>query len=328
MIKFYKEGKRGTVCLLCRHYCDLKEEESGICGVNKNIDSKIENSVYGRVSALNLDPIEKKPLYHFLPSSFSLSLGTVGCNFRCPFCQNYTISQNNDISDSTFIEPAKVISLALKHDAKSISYTYNEPTVFYPYLRDIAVLAKEKGLKNVMVSNGFESVEVLEDMRGLIDGINVDLKSFQEGYYKKELKGTLDGVLDTLKMVKKSGIWLEVTTLVVPTKNDSKEELEKMASFVAKELGEETPWHISAFHPDFKERKLPRTGFESLKSAYEIGKEVGLKYVYMGNIGIENPTVCDCGEVLIKRAGFEVIYNALDGSKCPKCSKELEGVFE
>ena len=328
MMKFYKEGKRGAVCLLCRHYCDLKEGEIGICGVNKNIDSKIENLVYGRVSALNLDPIEKKPLYHFLPSSLSLSLGTVGCNFRCPFCQNYTISQNNDINDSTFIEPAKVVDLALKYDAKSISYTYNEPTIFYPYLRDIAVLAKEKGLKNVMVSNGFESVEVLEDMRGLVDGINVDLKSFQEGYYKKELKGTLDGVLDTLKRVKQSGIWLEVTTLVVPTKNDSKEELEKIASFISKELGEDTPWHISAFHPDFKERELPRTSFKSLKLAYEIGKEAGLKYVYMGNIGIENPTVCDCGEVLIKREGFEVIYNALDGSKCPKCSKELEGVFK
>ncbi len=325
--KFYKEGKRGLVCLLCRHYCDIKENQVGFCKVNKNINGRVENLVYGRVSALNLDPIEKKPLYHFMPSSVSLSLGTVGCNFRCPFCQNYSISQSSDIDNSSLISPSEVVGLAVKYHAKSISYTYNEPTIFYPYLRDIAILAKEEGIKNVMVSNGFESVEVLEDMKSLIDAVNVDLKSFKDEYYKKVLKGGLDGVLDTLKRLKESGIWLEVTTLVIPTKNDSEEEIKKIASFIANDLGNDTPWHISAFHPDFKERELPRTGFESLKRAYDIGKEEGLKYIYMGNIGVENPTFCDCGEILIKRVGFEVVYNVLNGNKCPNCAKELEGVF-
>jgi len=299
-----------------------------VCGVNKNIDGKIECLVYGYPSAMNIDPIEKKPLYHFLPQSHSLSLGTVGCNFRCSFCQNWSLSQEKKINKEQYFSPTDIVSLAKENRCRSISFTYNEPTIFYPYAKDIAIQAKKEGIKAVFVSNGFESKEVIEDMVGVIDAANIDLKCFNPKYYKK-LGGRLDEVLENLREFKNNNIWLEVTTLIVPTKNDSVEELTKIAIFIKEELGASTPWHISAFHPDYKELDLPRTSVDILKKAYEIGKRVGLNYVYIGNVGFSNHTLCpQCNEKLIERTYFETSINKLENGHCPNCDYQVEGVFK
>ena len=282
-MKFY-ESKGGRLkCLLCQHYCQLKPEQIGICGVIQNIGEELECLVYGYPAAINVDPIEKKPIYHILPHTSSLSLGTVGCNFRCNFCQNWGISQSHKIDKSRYLAPDAIVKMAKLYDCASISSTYNEPTIFYPYLKDIAILAHQEGLINIMVSNGFMSDEVLEDMIGVIDVVNIDLKSFNKEYYTKALGGNLEKVLKNLIRLKKSGIHVEVTTLIVPQRNDSEDEILSIASFIKNSLGEDTVWHISAFHPDYKELELPRTSYESLKRAYDIGKELGLKHIYVGN---------------------------------------------
>jgi len=327
-MKYYKEESDSLVCLLCSYYCKLKEGQVGICGVNKNVGHKVECLVYGYISALNADPIEKKPLYHFLPDTKVLSLGTVGCNFKCPFCQNYGISQEKKIDKSRYLSAKDVVNLALRNNCKSIAYTYNEPTIFYPYAKDIALEAKKYGLKNVYVSNGFESKEVIDDMKGVIDAVNIDLKCFTQSYYKKELGGNLNQVLENLKHFKRNGIWLEITTLIVPTKNDSKEELHNIARFIKNELDIYTPWHISAFHPDYKDLDLPRTSVESLKLAFNLGKEEGLKYVYIGNVNLGNNTSCpSCNQVLLKRHRFKTIENNILNESCPSCKRKADGVF-
>ncbi|MEA1912066.1 MAG: AmmeMemoRadiSam system radical SAM enzyme [Spirochaetota bacterium] len=327
---FYKPSIKENmiVCTLCRHYCSIKKGRTGICGVNKNTGDTIECLVYGYPSAINVDPIEKKPLYHFLPGSKVFSLGTVGCNFHCPFCQNWDISQTSRIDTSHYYSPEKIVDLALENECKSIAYTYNEPTVFYPYARDITLEGKKRGLKNVYVSNGYESEEVINDMAGIIDAINVDLKSFNPDYYKKNLGGDLQKVIENLRLFVEKGIWLEITTLLVPTQNDSLEEIREIASFIAKELGVEIPWHISAFHPAYKELELPETSLTTLKNAYEIGKEEGLQYIYVGNTNFETPTQCPfCGGVLIERSYFRQTSNNLKGSNCPYCGTNIPGVF-
>lgn len=327
-MQFFKKSKDKLVCLLCSYYCNLKENQVGICGVNKNIGEKIDCLVYGHISAMNIDPIEKKPLYHFLPTSKSFSIGTVGCNFKCSFCQNHGISQEKRINKDKFYSAKDVVSMARHYKCESISYTYNEPTIFYPYAKDIAIEAKKYGIKNVYVSNGFESSEVIDDMKGIIDAVNIDLKCFSQKYYKKNLGGNLNQVLENLKHFKRNKIWVEVTTLLVPTKNDSKEELESIARFIKDELDEYTPWHISSFHPDYKDMHLPRTSFESLKMAYDIGKNIGLKYVYIGNISFDNNTYCpNCNNLVLKRNRFEVLQNNIKNGKCPKCNYEIQGVY-
>ncbi len=325
---FFEPNGDRIVCQLCRHYCRLKDDQVGICGVNANDGGRLHNLVYGKISALNVDPIEKKPLYHFLPGSTALSLGTVGCNMKCPFCQNWQISQRRDLDGSQEVTPRQIVDLALQYGSKTIAYTYNEPTIFYPFARDTAILAHEAGLKNVFVSNGMESPEVLHDMSGFIDGFNIDLKSFNREYYKKTLKGSLDWVLDTMKIIKEQGMWLEVTTLIVPGDNDSDEELRQIAGFIADELDWFTPWHISAFHPDYKVQDRGPTPAQTLERAHKIGEEAGLKYIYMGNVLSDAKTYCPaCGELLIDRVGYQIHINRLVDGHCPACGREIEGVF-
>lgn len=325
---FYREEKNALVCTLCRHYCALTEGKTGICGVNKHTGEKIECLVYGHPAALNIDPVEKKPLYHVLPSTTTFSLGTVGCNFACPFCQNWHISQNHTIDTFHDYSPKSIVDAAVSKGCRSISFTYNEPTIFYPYARDIALIAKKRGLNTFFVSNGFESFEVIEDMRGIIDAANIDLKSFNPAYYKKTLKGDLNAILENLIHFKKNGIWIEVTTLIIPTKNDSDEELTQIATFINDSLGSETPWHISAFHPDYKENTLEYTKIETLQRAYEIGKKAGLHYIYMGNVGVQNPTLCKkCGALLIERDHFQSETVHLQKNRCLECGEMLEGLF-
>jgi len=286
-MKFYKQSSEDKItCLLCGHYCNIKKDSVGICRVNKNVGDKIECLVYGYPNAINIDPIEKKPLYHFLPRTKTFSIGTVGCNFHCSFCQNWQLSQTDNIDKTRYYSPKDIVDLALHYECESIAYTYNEPTIFFPYIVDIATLAQEKGLKNIMVTNGFESKEVSSAMVGLIDAVNVDIKSFNAKYYKKNLGGKLDVILENLKFFVKNGIHTEVTTLIVPTQNDSDEEIGQIASFIANELGIEIPWHISAFHPDYKELELPKTPISTLQRAREIGYTNGLKNIHLGNVGV------------------------------------------
>jgi AmmeMemoRadiSam system radical SAM enzyme len=333
MINFFTKAKnydkdKKLICQLCSHYCHLKPQQTGICGVNKNENNKIKCLVYGYLGAFNIDPIEKKPLYHFLPNSKSFSIGTVGCNFKCPFCQNWQISQTSNINKKNYTTPKDIVIATINNGCKSISYTYNEPTIFYPYIKDIATLAKQQGLKNVFVSNGFESLEVRQDMVGLIDGINIDIKSFDKKYYKKELGGDLDIILDNAIFFKKNNIWVEITTLVIPNQNDSNEELENIANFIANNLGADTPWHISAFHPDYKVQNTPRTPKQSLQNALNIGKKAGLKYVYVGNIGYKNSTYCQkCDNILINREQFNAKIMGLKDGKCQKCQTKISGVY-
>ncbi|MEA2017854.1 MAG: AmmeMemoRadiSam system radical SAM enzyme [Campylobacterota bacterium] len=285
-MKFYKKSAKDKVrCLLCGHYCNITKDGVGICKVNKNVGDKIECLVYGYPNAMNIDPIEKKPLYHFLSNTKTFSIGTVGCNFKCSFCQNWQLSQSHNIDKSQYYSPQDIVDLALYYKCESISYTYNEPTIFFPYIKDIAILVHKAGLKNIMVTNGFESKEVSGAMIGLIDAVNVDLKSFKSEYYKKSLSGKLDVVLENIKFYVKNGIHTEITTLIVPTHNDSKEEIIKMAQYIVNELGTQVVWHLSAFHPDYKELELPRTSLDTLEMARSVGYEYGIENIYLGNVG-------------------------------------------
>ena len=330
MMQFYKDGKKDKkICILCQHYCSLKKDQIGICGVNKNLGDKVECLVYGYPAVIHVDPVEKKPLYHFLPKTKTLSIGTVGCNFKCSFCQNHGISQEHNIDKSKYYSPQRIVNIALLNDCKSISYTYNEPTIFYPYIRDIAILAHKNGLKNIFVSNGFESTEVIEDMAGLIDGANIDLKSFDAKYYKKELGGNLDRLKENLKLFKKLNIWIEITTLIIPDHNDSKEELNQIASFISEELSKDTPWHLSAFHPDYKLLDKPRTPQQTLQLAHDIGKQKGLYHVYMGNAQLENKTICSfCDTTIMSRVTYQITQDKREnGNSCPNCKNKLDGVY-
>jgi len=329
-MQYYKkvEGKESIVCLLCRHACKLKEGQTGICGVNQNKEGALKTLVYGHPIALNVDPVEKKPLYHLLPGSKVLSFGTVGCNFKCPFCQNWDISQTNIINESIEVSPEQMVELAIKEGASAIAYTYNEPTIFYPYAKDIGVLAKEKGLKNIFVSNGFETPEMIDDMATWVDAANIDLKSWDESYYKKVLKGGLEAVKDTLRRMVKAGIWVEVTTLLIEGDNDSDEALRQMASFIADDLGVDVPWHLSAFYPNYKMSEHQATGLATLQRAEQIGKKAGLKHIYLGNVPIAGNTYCpECDTLLIDRAGYNVTTNRLQDGSCPHCSKSIAGVW-
>jgi len=330
-MNYYKTipEKEKIICMLCQHYCQMKEGQVGVCGVNKNENGELKTVVYGHPSALNVDPIEKKPLYHLLPGTTALSFGTVGCNFKCPFCQNWQISQEHKVDESIYISPEKMVDLAIENGASSIAYTYNEPTIFYPYAKDIGVIAREKGLKNIFVTNGFETPEVVKDMASWLDAANVDLKSWDDAYYKKVLKGGLEAVKETLRGMIKEGIWVEVTTLLIEGENDSNEDLEAMASFIANDLGVHVPWHLSAFHPDYKMQDHEYTKLQTLQRANDIAKKAGLFYVYMGNVPVHGDTYCpDCGTLLIDRTGYTITKNSLVEGNCPKCQRVIEGVWK
>lgn len=328
-MEYFQPKHDRIVCLLCRHYCTLSVGQIGMCQVEKNRDGKLECLVYGHPSAVHIDPIEKKPLYHFLPSSTSFSIGTVGCNLRCPFCQNWMISQSGEIDSSITLSPDDAAHFAQLRGCSSISYTYNEPSVWYPYAKDIGIEGKKRGLRNVFVSSGFESDEVCEDAPDWIDAANIDLKSFKPEYYKKVLKASLSGVQETLKSMVKHGIWVEVTTLIVPGVNDSPEELQSIAEFIVEHLGKHVPWHLSAFHPDYQMKSTPPTPIETIKHAYQIGKNAGLYYVYMGNVPLPSQTRCpECDTLLIERHGFQTTHFSLEDGHCPTCHRRIEGVWK
>jgi pyruvate formate lyase activating enzyme len=280
-----------------------------------------------------LDPIEKKPLFHFLPGTNTFSLATVGCNFHCQFCQNYSISQMDEAEPGFTADevPPEVVVAAARHQkAASISYTYTEPTIFYEYARDIGVLARKNNLVNIFVSNGFYSRKCVEDMVSFVDAVNIDLKAFNEKTYRQIIGGRLQPVLDNIKYLAGTKIWIEITTLLVPGMNDSPEEIRSIAEFIAS-VNPKIPWHVSAFHPDYKMTGLPRTPARSVTEACGIGQEAGLKFIYAGNIrdGNGECTYCDsCQALVIKRRGFQVLENHLRGNKCQNCLRPLAGRFK
>jgi pyruvate formate lyase activating enzyme len=322
-------------CNLCNHRCNIKNGRRGICGVRENRAGVLETLVYGKVIARHIDPIEKKPLFHFLPGSLSYSIATVGCNFKCRFCQNADIAQmpsdrNGRIVGDAFT-PEDVVAAALKGDCKTIAYTYTEPTVYFEFAYDTAKLATEKGIRNVFVTNGYMTEEALQMIHPFLDAANVDLKAFTEDFYKTTCKAKLEHVKETLKRMKSLGIFVEVTTLIIPGLNDDKKELENLSAFLVDEIGPETPWHISRFHPTYKLMDRPPTPVETLIGAREIGTKAGLKYVYTGNVPGESTekTFCDqCDHLLIDRWGFYVQDNRIKNGKCPQCNAAVDGVWD
>jgi len=318
-------------CQNCAHYCLILPGKRGICGVRENRDGKLYSLVYGKAVALNIDPIEKKPFFHFLPGSHSLSVATVGCNFKCKSCQNHDISQMPQLTgkiEGQEISPQEIVELALKNNLPSISYTYTEPAIFSEYALDTMKLAKKAGLKNNWVSNGFWSKELFDLISPYLDAANIDLKSFEDDFYIKYCSGRLQPVLDTLKRLKEKRIWTEVTTLAIPTLNDKEEIFKNIAKFIKSELGPETPWHITQFSGaiSWQLQEIPDTPVETLKQAYEIGKKAGLKYVYTGNVpGVPSEdTFCPkCNTLVIDRTAYLISRRDKKG-KCPKCGEDLD----
>lgn len=321
---FYKKIKDNIVqCHLCNQFCAIKNGEVGFCHARKNIDGKLYSLVYGYPVALNIDPVEKKPLFHFLPASSTYSLGTFGCNFRCGNCQNWDISQMEEIElqikKLKYFEPEKIVEEAIKTDCQSI---------FAEYAVDIMKLARIKGLKNIWVSNGFMSNDCLEAIIPYLDAVNLDIKSFEGEFYAKNCEARLEPVLNNAKFFRKAGIHLEITTLLIPRLNDNEKILKNLADFIYKELGSDTPWHLSKFFPEisWKLKDLSPTLDKSINQAYNIGKKAGLNYVYVGNIhgDMRENTICPkCGELAIERIGYRIKRLDKNG-KCAKCGADLK----
>jgi len=329
---FYEKLNNHTVqCHLCPHSCVIKNNKSGICGVRKNTDGTLYTLVYGKAIAEHADPVEKKPLFHFFSGSRSFSISTVGCNFRCLHCQNSDISQMpRDKGSISGINrsPEDIVSIAKTTGCKSISYTYTEPTIYFEYAYETAKLASRNGLKNIFVTNGYINEEPLAKINPYLDAANIDLKAFSEGFYKKICGAKLQPVLDAIKAYKEKGTWIEITTLIIPNHNDSPDELEQIAKFIA-ELGKEIPWHVSAFYPTYHLTDQPRTSVQTLLQAREIGLKAGLRYVYTGNVPGEEGenTYCyNCGQLLVQRFGFQIAENKIKNSSCPKCKTQFDGV--
>jgi pyruvate formate lyase activating enzyme len=331
--RFWEKAGEGRVrCGLCRFNCLIASGKRGRCGVRENRDGTLYSLVYGKIVAENVDPIEKKPLFHFHPGSRCYSIATVGCNFRCLHCQNADISQwphERSSIPGADLAPQALVAAARDSGCLSIAYTYTEPTIFYEYAFDAAVLARQAGLKNVFVTNGYTSTAALEAIAPYLDAANVDLKAFSEMFYHEVTGATLEGVLACLRDYRRLGIWLEVTTLVIPGWNDQPDELRRLAEFIAGELGPEVPWHVSAFHPSYRMLDRPTTPAGTLQQAAAIGREAGLQHVYLGNLpmgGGEDTCCPHCQATVIRRRGFQLLGRALDHGRCRACGGAIAGI--
>jgi len=334
---FYHKESEFIKCDLCFHSCRIKKAEKGICGVRENRGGVLISLNYAKLVATARDPIEKKPLYHFYPATYAYSIAAAGCNLKCKFCQNWTISQvqgrEKELLSLPEVQPQEVVEAVLSYNCASIAYTYTEPTVFIEYVLDTAFLAKEHHILNVFISNGFMQKEVVKELANCIDAFNIDLKSFSDRFYSKICgaeEGSLAKILDNLAAIKEKDIWLEITTLFIPSLNDSPGEMRQIAKFIA-QLDKNIPWHISAFYPSYKLLNLPPTSSEVLKAAYDIGKEEGLRFIYIGNIVTKSGsnTYCpSCHNLLVEREGFWVVKNLLEGKgNCPYCGLKIAGRF-
>ena len=331
--RFYNKAEDLSVnCYLCNHRCHIQEGKKGVCAVRQNMNGVLYTLVYGNPIAQHIDPIEKKPLFHYYPGSQSFSIATVGCNFRCLHCQNSDISQSpreSHILSHQIFPPEQIVQAAKKSRCQSISYTYTEPTIYFEYAFDCSVLAKKEGIGNVFVTNGYTTPEALQSIQPYLDAANIDLKSFRDDFYRRVCGARLQPTLDSIRAYKKLGIWIELTTLIIPGHNDTEEELRDIARFI-RELGVDTPWHVTAFYPTYKLTDQPRTPAAVLKKAREIGLSEGLRYVYTGNVPGdegENTYCYQCGKTLIKRIGFTIQKNTIRDSKCYACGAKIDGVW-
>jgi pyruvate formate lyase activating enzyme len=329
--KFWITKEQKVQCQLCHHYCLINEGKTGICAVRKNMGGQLFSLVYGKVIAVNIDPIEKKPLFHFLPGSLSYSIATVGCNFRCSHCQNGDISQlaekefGHDFIPGRETTPTEIIAEAKTNNCQSIAYTYTEPTIFSEFSLDCMKLAQKAGLKNVWVSNGYTSKEAWSELLPYLDAINVDLKFFTDENYLKICGAKLQPVLNNLKFLYQNKIHLEITTLIIPGLNDSDQELIQIAEFIKNELSPDVPWHVSRFFPQYKLVDKNPTEEDLIYKAISIGKEVGLNYVYGGNVtaeGLENTVCPSCKTLIVKRENYKI--SRFDkNNQCPNCCQEV-----
>lgn len=331
---FYEKESNGRVrCHLCRHRCLIDAGKRGICAVRENRGGTLYSLVYGKIIAEHIDPIEKKPLFHVLPGSSAFSIATAGCNFHCHHCQNYAISQvdrSGPIPGMTR-SPAEIVQGAVNSGCSSIAYTYTEPTIFYEFALETARLAREKGLLNLFVTNGYIGREPLAQMAPLLAAANIDLKGFSERFYRETVGAKLSEVLECILDYRRLGIWLEITTLVIPGLNDSDAELEGIAAFIATNLGKDTPWHVSQFYPTYLLTDRPPTPVATVQRAAEIGRAAGLHYVYVGNIPTRSGenTVCpSCGATVINRSGYRVTANRLQQGCCPDCGVRAAGIWQ
>ncbi len=330
---YEQEDDKITVrCRLCPHQCRIKDGDVGTCMVRRNRRGTLYSIVYGKLIAEHLDPIEKKPIFHYYPGSFSYSIATVGCNFKCSFCQNHDISQylrnGGQILPGRLATPEEIVSAASSAGCRSVSYTYTEPTIFFELAYDVSRKAKEKGMGNVFVSNGYTSPEAIQTIAPFLDAINIDLKNFSDETYKRVNGGRLQPVLDAIEKYRSEGVWVEVTTLIVPGMNDTEEELKEIARFLAG-IDPDIPWHVSRFYPNYRMNNRGATSLEKMKRALEIGKEQGLHFVYSGNVPgweSENTFCPGCGNLLIERFGFQSANNFIRANACPSCKRVVPGI--
>jgi pyruvate formate lyase activating enzyme len=319
-------------CHLCGHNCLIHNGQRGICAVRENRDGVLYSLVYGKVISMNIDPIEKKPLYHFLPGSTSLSIAAAGCNFRCKHCQNYEISQYPRERKCSIpgrdMTPKDIVNAAIQNNCESISYTYTEPTIFFEFAYDCVKIAREKGIKNIFVSNGYTGEEAVRLIAPYLDANNIDLKGGDK-FYREICGARLNPVKETIKLMKKLGVWVEVTTLIIPDLNDSDQDITDIAEFI-RQVDPSIPWHISQFYPTYLIKDKPRTPVKTLKRARDIGIKTGLKYIYMGNVpGVGEDTTCpSCKEILINRYGYTINSNKVKDGKCPNCGSVIEGIWQ
>lgn len=329
---YEKTGKDNIVnCFLCAHRCRIKEGHLGVCRVRKNNNGDLYSLNYDKVCTTHLDPVEKKPLYHFLPGSMSYSIATMGCNFRCKFCQNYSLSvvetEARIIGEN--IPPEELVAAAVDSGSKSISYTYSEPTIFFELMLETAKLAREKGLRNVMVTNGYMTPEALEMLAPYLDAANIDLKGFRDSFYKEYCAAKLAPVLETIKGMRAKGIWVELTTLLIPGLNTDKQEIKELISFIL-EVDAKMPWHVSRFFPQYHLMDVPVTPTDAIYDALEMGRDMGLKFVYAGNVAdgqFANTRCPECNAVLIERIGYATRVKKLADGKCSSCGHEIAGVW-
>ncbi len=326
-------ASKRTQCFVCPHLCVLEPEDRSMCRVKVNKDGKLYTTAYGNPCSVHVDPIEKKPLFHFLPQSQVFSVATAGCNFRCLNCQNWTISQRTPQEVDTFdLKPDRLVSSAQQQGCASIAYTYSEPIAFYEYMYNSSKAARQAGLRNVWVTNGYINYDALEDLSNYLDAANVDLKAFDDATYAKLTAGSLSPVLDTLRTLDDKGVWFEVTTLMVPTYTDDVEMVREMARWMVKKIGPDYPLHLSRFQPEYKLTHLPSTPVSLLTDSRKAAMEEGLHYVYIGNvpgIGDAENTYCPgCGSLVVERKGYLVLQNRLEGSRCPDCDTLIAGVWE
>ncbi len=317
-------------CNLCAHHCVIALGKLGVCNVRQNRGGKLYTLVYDRTISQNIDPVEKKPLYHFYPGSKAYSIATPGCNFRCQWCQNWEISQmprERHFIAGHAATPEQIVADAHRSGSRSIAYTYTEPTIFFEYAYETARIAHQAGIANIFVTNGYMTSEMLALLHPYLDAANVDLKAFRKKTYQRFIGAGLAPVLASLTEMKALGVWLEVTTLIIPGVNDEPQELRELAQFIAHQLGPETPWHISRFHPGYKMVDYPPTPLKTLEQAQEIGFEQGLHYVYLGNVAGESNTYCyQCGQLLVRRRGYWIVENHIRSGRCPDCQTLVAGI--